>query len=331
MDTTAKKSRRIPISGNQLVLIIALIVVIAVFTALNPNYFTKTNFTNILTAAALVGLVSVGHTYLIIELQNDLCPGSLCAFTGVLATIMVSNWGLSIWIALPLCMIVGGAVGLFNAFMVNKIHLEAFIATLVTQAIVRGFAYIICDGKPVAVSDSTFIWLGKARVLGLPVSVWIMIAAFIIFGFILAKTRFGRSVYAIGGNTQAARLAGLNPQRIVTLSFFMMGVMCALGGVIYVARMQSGQPSANVNLEFDAITAVILGGVSFSGGVGTMFGTVLGVLLIQSFNTGLTMLGVSSFWQYVARGSLLLAALTVDYIRKTNTEKKMLEASKKNG
>ena len=325
------KLKSIKLNGNQLVLIVAQIIVVLVFSLINKNYFSNTNLINILTAAALVGLVAVGHTYLIIELENDLCPGSLCAFIGVLSTLMVTNWKMSIWAALPLCMIVGGAVGLFNAFMVNKIHIEAFIATLVTQAIIRGFAYIICNGIPIPISDPSFIWLGKSRLLGLPVSVWIMIFAFVIFGFILAKTKFGRSVYAIGGNPQAARLAGLNPQRIITISFFMMGVMCALGGVIYVARMQTGQPAANVNLEFDAITAVILGGVSFSGGVGNMFGTVLGVLLIQSFNTGLTMVGVSSFWQYVARGALLLGALTTDYIRKTNADKKLLAESKKNG
>lgn len=325
------KLKKIKLNGNQIVLIIAQIIVITVFSMINKNYFTMTNLINILTAAALIGLVAVGHTYLIIELENDLSPGSLCAFIGVLSAIMVSNWHMSIWLALPLCMLIGGCVGLFNAFMVNKIHIEAFIATLVTQAIIRGFAYIICDGIPVAISDPSFIWLGKARFLGLPISVWIMIAAFIIFGFILSRTKFGRSVYAIGGNPQAARLAGLNPHKIITISFFMMGVMCALGGVIYVARMQTGQPSANVNLEFDAITAVILGGVSFSGGVGNMFGTVLGVLLIQSFNTGLTMVGVSSFWQYVARGALLLGALTTDYVRKTNAQKRLLIESKKNG
>ncbi len=325
------KLKKIKLNGNQIVLIIAQIIVITVFSMINKNYFTMTNLINILTAAALIGLVAVGHTYLIIELENDLSPGSLCAFIGVLSAIMVSNWHMSIWLALPLCMLIGGCVGLFNAFMVNKIHIEAFIATLVTQAIIRGFAYIICDGIPVAISDPSFIWLGKARFLGLPISVWIMIAAFIIFGFILSRTKFGRSVYAIGGNPQAARLAGLNPNKIITISFFMMGVMCALGGVIYVARMQTGQPSANVNLEFDAITAVILGGVSFSGGVGNMFGTVLGVLLIQSFNTGLTMVGVSSFWQYVARGALLLGALTTDYVRKTNAQKRLLIESKKNG
>ena len=325
------KLKSIKLNGNQLVLIVAQIIVVLVFSLINKNYFSNTNLINILTAAALVGLVAVGHTYLIIELENDLCPGSLCAFIGVLSTLMVTNWKMSIWAALPLCMIVGGAVGLFNAFMVNKIHIEAFIATLVTQAIIRGFAYIICNGIPIPISDPSFIWLGKSRLLGLPVSVWIMIFAFVIFGFILTKTKFGRSVYAIGGNPQAARLAGLNPQRIITISFFMMGVMCALGGVIYVARMQTGQPAANVNLEFDAITAVVLGGVSFSGGVGNMAGTVLGVLLIQSFNTGLTMVGVSSFWQYVARGALLLGALTTDYIRKTNADKKLLAESKKNG
>mgnify|MGYP001636523967 FL=1 len=158
-----------------------------------------------------------------------------------------------------------------------------------------------------------------------------MIIAFIIFGFILSKTRFGRSIYAIGGNESAARLAGLNPRRIVLLCFVMMGVMCAIGGIVFAARMNSGQPAANVNLEFDAITAVILGGVSFTGGVGTMGGTIIGVFLIQAFNTGLTMVNVPSFWQYVAKGALLLFALTSDYIRKQNRERQLLEASKKNG
>lgn len=150
------------------------------------------------------------------------------------------------------------------------------------------------------------------------------------FGFILAKTKFGRSVYAIGGNKDAARLAGLNPKRIVLICYVVMGIFCALGGTLFAARMNSGQPSANVNLEFDAITAVILGGVSFSGGVGGMTGTVLGVFLIQAFNSGLTMVNIPTFWQYVARGGLLLFALTSDFIRRRNRERSLLEASKKN-
>lgn len=318
------------ISGDKLILLIAILVVVALFTALNKNYMSWTNMVNILVAASLVGLVSIGHTYLIIAGQNDLSPGSVAAFSGVLAALL-SSLGLNFYLSLSITIIAGAAIGAFNAWMVNGIKLEAFIATLVTQSVVRGFAYIICGGKPIPISDNLFISIGKNRFLDIPISVWIMFACFLVFGFILAKTKFGRSIYAIGGNRAAARLAGLNPERTVMISFIMMGIICAIGGTIFAARMNSGQPAANVNLEFDAITAVILGGVSFSGGVGGMFGTILGVILIQAFNTGLTMVSVPSFWHYVARGALLLFALTSDYLRKQNREKGLLESSKRNG
>ncbi len=323
--------KKLKINGNLIVLVVALVIEIAAFSLLNHNFLTTVNMVNILIAASLVGLVAIGHTYLIIEGQNDLSPGSLVAFLGVLSSLLVSK-GLNFGVTLLITMAAGVVVGLCNAFMVNKLKLEAFIATLVTQSVMRGFAYIICDGKSIGIMNQTFIWVGKARPLGLPFSVWLMIIAFIIGGVILAKTRFGRSVYAIGGNAQAARLAGMNPQRIVTISFVVMGLLCSIGGIVYVARMQSGQPSANVNLEFDAITAVILGGVSFAGGVGNMGGTVIGVLLIQTFNTGLNMVGIpnANFWQYVGKGALLLIALTADYIRKVNTEKRLLSESKRN-
>ena len=317
------------VGGNNLVLIGAIIVVFILFTAINPNYLTWTNFVNLLVAASLVGIVAVGHTYLIIAGQNDLSPGSLCAFCGVAGALFL-QWGLPIPVAILLTLCCGVLCGLFNAWMVNCIKLEAFIATLVTQTMVRGFAQLICDGRPVAISNQSFIKIGTARFLSIPVSVWITIIAFIVFGFILARTRFGRSIYAIGGSAEAARLAGLNPRRIVTISFIIIGVLTALGGVVFAARMNAGQPSANLNLEFDAITAVILGGVSFAGGVGSMFGTVLGVLLIQAFGTGLIMVNVPSFWQSVAKGALLLAALTFDYIRKERREKELIAASKRN-
>ena len=237
---------------------------------------------NILIAASLVGMVAVGHTYLIIAGQNDLSPGSLAAFSGVVAALLVSK-------GMPFA--------------------AAVIVTIVCGAAVL---------------------LGKARILNIPVSVWIMIICIVVFGIILAKTKFGRSVYAIGGSMDAARLAGLNPKKIITTCYVMMGILCSIGGIIFAARMNSGQPAANVNLEFDAITAVILGGVSFVGGVGNMGGTILGIILIQSFNTGLTMVNVPSFWQYVAKGGLLLFALTTDYIRKQKREKDLLAASMKN-
>ena len=318
------------IGGDKLILMGAILVVFAMFTGLNENFLSSTNVINILVASSLVGLVAIGHTYIIIAGQNDLSPGSLVAFSGVLAALLVSR-GANIFLAFAITILAGALVGVFNAFMVNRIKLQAFIATLVTQSIVRGFAYILCGGKPIAISDKSFISIGKVRLLELPFSVWLMIIAFVVFGFILAKTKFGRSIYAIGGNQDAARLAGLNPHRMVLSTFVMMGIMCAIGGIVFAARMNSGQPAANVNLEFDAITAVILGGVSFAGGVGTMGGTILGVFLIQAFNTGLTMVNVPSFWQFVAKGALLLFALTSDYVRKQNRARQLLEASKKNG
>ncbi|MBS5062278.1 MAG: ABC transporter permease [Hungatella hathewayi] len=317
------------IGGDKLVLMAAIVAVFILFTSLNRNFMTMANIINLLVASSLVGLVAIGHTYLIIAGQNDLSPGSLAALSGVVAALLVS-WGVPFMAAVLITIVIAAVVGVFNAWMVNKIKLEAFIATLVTQSIIRGFAYIVCGGKPIAISNKTFITLGKARILNVPLSVWIMIIAIVIFGFILAKTKFGRSIYAIGGNKDAARLAGLNPERIVLICYVMMGVLCALGGVVFAARMNSGQPAACVNLEFDAITAVILGGVSFAGGVGTMGGTVLGIILIQAFNMGLTMVNVPSFWQYVARGGLLLFALTSDYIRKRNRDKALLAASMKN-
>ena len=316
------------IPGDNLILIVSIIIVVAIFTSLNGNYFSWTNFVNILVAASLIGLVAIGHTYLIIAGQNDLSPGSVAAFTGVLCATLVSM-GLPFLAAVLVTLLAGAVVGIFNSWMVNKIKIEAFIATLVTQFVFRGFAYILCDGRPVSITNEAYISIGATRILSIPLSVWIMLVLILVFGLVLAKTKFGRSVYAIGGNRDAARLAGLNPQRIITILFVMMGVITALGGIIFSSRMHSGQPAANVNLEFDAITAVVLGGVSFTGGVGDMFGTILGVILIQAFNTGLIMVNVPTFWQNVARGALLLFALTSDYIRKRNREKMLLEASKK--
>ncbi len=324
-----KKTYRLHISGDKLVLLCAIIAVFILFTMLNKNFFSFQNIINILVAASLVGLVAIGHTYLIIAGQNDLSPGSVAAFSGTMAALLVSM-GVPFFAAVLITIAFAILIGLFNAFMVNKIHLEAFIATLVTQSIIRGAAYIICDGKPVAISNKAFLSLGKLRFLNIPLSVWIMLVCILIFGIILSKTKFGRSVYAIGGNQDAARLAGLNPKRIITVSYVMMGILCAIGGIIFAARMNSGQPAANVNLEFDAITAVILGGVSFVGGVGDMFGTFLGIILIQAFNTGLIMVEVPTFWHYVARGGLLLFALTSDYLRKQKREKDLLAASMKN-
>ena len=212
------QTKRIKIGGDKLTMMAAIVVVFIIFTALNRNFFTLTNIVNILVAGSLVGLVAIGHTYLIIAAQNDLSPGAVVAFSGVLAALL-SQAGLPFGLVCIITLISGAVIGIFNAFMVNKIKLDPFIATLVTQSVIRGFAYIICDGKPVSITDNTYLLVGKLRIFGVPLSVWIMIIFIVIFGIILAKTTFGKNIYAIGGNKDAARLAGLNPQRIILICF----------------------------------------------------------------------------------------------------------------
>lgn len=302
------------ISADRIGLIIALLVMIVIFSFLTPHFFTPKNFENILISASLMGLVAVGESMLLIGGLLDLSPGAVAAFSGVLASMLLS-WGFGPVTTLVIAVLSGVFIGILNASIVNGLKINAFIATLATQSILRGFAYILCAGRPVFVGDETFLKLGVGRILGIPIPVVILILTFIVFGIVLTKTSFGRNVYIVGGNATAARLAGISTKKISYILFMIMGGLAALGGTILASRMTSGQPSAGINLEFDGITAAILGGIAMSGGVGSIFGTVLGVLILQGFNNGLILLNVQSFWQLVAKGSLLLIALSFDYIR----------------
>ncbi len=287
-----------------------------------------TNFINILVAASLMGLVAIGETYLVIGGLVDLSAGSVAAFASVLVSVLLAT-GMGSFFAIIIVLLAGVVVGVVNALAVNKLKLEPFIATLASMSIMRGFAYIICGGRPVFIKDAFFLKIGSYRIMGgwLPIPVLILIVMFIVLGILLAKTRFGRSVYVLGGNKYAARLAGLHPGKIVIVLYVINAVLASLGGIILGSRMNSGQPSAAVGLEFDAITAAVLGGTAFSGGVGTIFGTVLGVLILQGFNTGLIMMNVPVFWQFVARGMLLFVALAFDYYRKVSVRREFLKTA----
>jgi ribose transport system permease protein len=308
-------------------LIIALIGLITLFSIFNGNYFSVQNMINILVACSLMGFVAIGETYLIIANQIDLSVGSIAAFASVLSGVLL-KMGISPYAVLVLSVLGGGLVGVFNAATINYLKLQPFIATLASMSIMRGFAYIICEGRPVAISNALFISFGTYRLFGIiPLPVVILIVAFIITGFVLGRTYFGRSIYAIGGNTYAARLAGLNPVAITFKLYILSGCLAALAGTLLAARMNSGQPASATGLEFNAVTAAVLGGTAFTGGVGTILGTLLGMLILQGFNTGLIMLNVQIFWQNVAQGGLLVVALAFDYYRKKNFGKKVLSES----
>lgn len=296
-------------------LILALIIMIIVFSILTGNkYFSTDNIINIFISSSIVGLVTIGEGYLLIGGQVDLSPGSVAAFSGVLVSLLLSA-GISMWLALPIVIIAGMVIGMVNATLVNKLKLEPFIATLASMSIFRGLAHIICGGKAVFITDSHFLKLGVGRVAGIPIPVIIFLALFILFGVVLARTKFGRSVYMVGGNAAASRLAGINATKVKMKLYMLTSALAALGGCILASRMSSGQPTASEGLEFDAVTAAVLGGITMSGGIGGLGGALIGLLIMQGFNNGLLMLNVQSFWQIVARGLLLVAALSFDFVR----------------
>lgn len=298
-------------------LTVALLAVILIFSSLNKNYFTTGNLINILTAASLTGLIAVGEAMLLIGGHMDLSAGSVAAFSGVCAA-MLLRAQIPMGVVLVLVLLIGMAVGCINAFFITQFKIHAFIATMALQCIVRGFAYIISNGEGILITNTTFLKLGTYKFFGvklLSVPILITIVVFIIFGIFLKKTRGGREVYFVGGNPAAARLAGISLKKTTYKFFVIMGVLASAGGMILAARMNTGQPQACVNLEFDAITAAVLGGIAMNGGCGTLSGVFLGLFILQGFNNGLILVNVPSFWQNVAKGVLLLLALSFDYFR----------------
>ena len=318
-ESKLREMSRRALSSNLLGLFVVLILMCVVFTILKPGFLTGKNLLNILTAASLSGLIAIGESYLIIAGQIDLSPGAIAAFAGVFSALLAKR-GMPILLIILITVAVGALFGAVSAFQVNALKIQPFIATLAVMSIARGLAYIICAGKPVFISHNTYIKIGITRILGIPLPVIILVVMFLVWGVALSKTRFGRNVYAVGGNPAAARLAGINADAVKRGLFILSSCLASLGGIILASRMNTGQPGAASDVDFDAITASVLGGIAMTGGTGSLSGTFLGVLILQGFNNGLLLLNVSTFWQDVARGLLMMFALTFDFYRKQRRE-----------
>ncbi|MDR1299396.1 MAG: ABC transporter permease [Oscillospiraceae bacterium] len=299
-------------------LVILLLLIIAFFWIFSRNhsYLKLNNIRNILNSMVIYTLLAVGGGLLIIFGEIDLSPGYIGTAAGAMMAALLSEGGAPWFAVLICCLLFGAAFGAINAALVNELGFQSFIATLATGSfIAAGLAYIMVDGETIEIKDSVIVWIGTGKIGDvLPVTIIISLTAILIYGTVLAKTKFGRSVYLCGENRVAAHLAGLSPKKLSYILFANSGMLGALAGVLYDARLRAGNLTGTNHYAFPSITAAILGGVALGGGTGNMFGCFLGLLIVSSFNNGLSVMGVSPYWQSVASGLLLLAALVLDYI-----------------
>jgi ribose/xylose/arabinose/galactoside ABC-type transport system permease subunit len=300
-------------------LILILLVIVFFFWVVSPkhSYLSLRNITSILNSMVLYILFAVAVSMPIILGELDLSPGFVGTAAGATMAKLLTEVGVAWYVVIPICLLLGIAFGLFNALLINKFRIQSFIVTLaVGSFIARGESLIVSGGRPINIEDPVVVWIGTYKIAGIiPVTVVISLAVILIYGIILAKTKFGRSIYLCGGGRKAARLAGLNPERLSYILFANSGMLGALAGILFAGRLKTGDLAGTNAYSFPAITAVIFGGMSFGGGSGNMFGCFLGLLIINGFNNGLTIMRVTSYWQEIASGILLLLALTLDFFR----------------
>lgn len=311
-DAPARKRVRIP---EMAALLGVLIVLIVYFSFASPFFLGANNLLNILTAIAVTGVLAVPGTLLLIAGQVDLSVGAGTALCGIVLATQVPTLGFPA--AILLSLVAGCIIGLINGALVTYVGLNSLIVTLGGLAAFRGIAFLIGDGQTVLLAD--FSALGTARPLGIPMPVIIFLTLAAIIFVTLRYTVFGREVYAIGANPVAARLVGIASRRTVFIAFIASGAAMALAGMILTSQLGAATPNAALGLELIVVTAIVLGGASLSGGRGSVLGTVLGLMIIGVLNNGLILLNVSSYWQQVANGVLLIVAVSFDRLRERLT------------
>ncbi|EHQ2333822.1 TPA: ribose ABC transporter permease [Vibrio cholerae] len=295
--------------------LIALLFLVVVVSFLNPNFFTVDNLLNILRQTSVNAIIAVGMTLVILTAGIDLSVGSVLALCGAFAATLVAM-EVPVLVAVPTALLAGAALGAISGIIIAKGKVQAFIATLVTMTLLRGVTMVYTDGRPISTgftdTADTFAWFGTGYALGIPVPVWLMVVVFSGAWYLLNHTRFGRYVYAVGGNESATRLSGINVDRVKIGVYAICGLLAALAGIIVTSRLSSAQPTAGMGYELDAIAAVVLGGTSLMGGKGRIMGTLIGALIIGFLNNALNLLDVSSYYQMIAKAVVILLAVLVD-------------------
>ncbi|MBW7881749.1 MAG: ABC transporter permease [Caldilineaceae bacterium] len=276
---------------------------------------TTTNMVNIGQTLATTGIVAVTMTLVIISGGIDLSVGSVAALAGVVTSLFWTFAGLPLAVAALLGILAGAAVGALNGFMVTRIKISPLIATLAAFSIVRGLAFVISNGQTNQLNNDAFKFLGRGAIAGVPFSLILLVTFFVLFWFLLTNTKAGRNIMAIGGNAEASRLAGIPINRTLMMVYVLSGLFAGISGILIASQLALSAPRAAMGMELTAIAAVVLGGTSLSGGKGTLVGTLLGVLILRILDNGLVLMNVSSFYQEVASGGVLLLAVGFDQVR----------------
>ena len=294
-----------------LIALVALFIFLSIFT---NSFLSASNLIQVLRQICINALLAFGMTFVLIIGGIDLTVGSVVGIGGVLCVMMI-NSGVPVAAAVILSLGLGALVGLANGAITALTGMPPFIVTLSLQSSIRGFAYVITDGRSVACTSESFMWIGNGKILNIPVPIYIIAITMMVVSVILYHTRFGRRMYAVGGNATAAAFTGIHVKSITIRVYIISGILSALAGVILASRMYSGQPTAGQAYESDAIAAAVLGGTSFNGGVGTIGGTLIGALVIGFLSNGLNLIHISSYVQMIIKGFVIIGAVGIDLFR----------------
>ena len=292
-------------------ILIAFLLLVVVLSFLSDSFLTVSNLLNIARQVSINAIIAAGMTFVILTAGIDLSVGSVLAFSGAIIAGLLST-GQPLLVGIVAGLLLGAVLGLVNGLIVTRGGVQPFIATLGMLTIARGATLVYTDGRPITGLPDAFVWLGAGDVGRVPVPVIVMALVFLAAYVVLTQTVLGRYIYAIGGNEEAARLSGVNVTLYKTLAYVLSGVLSAVSGIILTARLNSAQPTAGGGYELDAIAAVVLGGTTLAGGEGSITGTLLGAFIIGVLNNGLNLLNVSSFYQQVVKGVVILLAVLLD-------------------
>jgi ribose transport system permease protein len=294
--------------------LVVLVLLVTAMSILSPYFLSVSNFLNILLATAVIGVLAIGATFVISSAGLDLSLGSVLGFSGVVGALAVKEVGLPWPVAIPACLLAGALAGAINGFLVTRGRIPAFIVTLGMLGIARGAALVLTGGKPVYGLPAELLYLGQGRPLGIPTPVFIFLGVALLAHYALAYTRFGKHTLVIGDNEAAARATGIHVEAHRLKLYTLSGVMAGIAGLIFMARVNAGDPTAGLSCELTAITAAIIGGTNLFGGRGSVLGTVIGALIMGVLQNGLNLLAVQSYYQQMAIGAVLILAVWLDRV-----------------